>query len=357
MFQRAAPSEHRRAKGSNFMRSFVLVVSLSCSLLLSSTAVAQTQVQESPTNTRRLGGHLFAFPQFMDNAFIETTFATRTAARYQRNDNLPIGPFRLDLNAVGAQESVDLFIAFGDCWGIGVTGTAQFLSGVSGEALATQGALYNYGASINAALRLLRIDTSGTQLAVRGELFGLQGGGRLSILPLLIAIRDMPRDLVGDIGSYGDLLVTPASWWGFAGSVNLAQAIGPIFSLQASFRLDVKRFTQSPFFVGQGRVDISSTGWLPEVGVALGANPPGFPISFLLEYRAAAQDVHDPASLPHNTLALGGYYSARPDLQLGAAIVGEFGLPDIPGFDVNGTPVSSERGEAVSGLVVMRYFW
>jgi hypothetical protein len=338
------------------MRSSVLVVSL-CSLLCTSAAMADTQVQEGPSNSRRLGGHLFMYPQFLSTAFVETTFASRSAVRYERVDNLPIGPFSIDLNALGVQENVEFALAFGDTWSIGFNAIGQALTGVSAESLATQGAFYDYGAALNGALRVLRIDSSGTQLAVRAELFGLQGGGRLSILPLLVAVRNQPRDVVGDIANYGDFLITPASWWGVAGTVSLAQAISAMFSLQASFRLDVKRFTQSPFVPGQGRVDVSATGVLPQVGVAFGVNPPAFPISFLLEYRTAAQDVHDPTSLAHHLLGLGAYYSARADLQLGVAVVGEFGLPEVRGFDVNGNPTSSDRGKAVAATFMMRYFW
>jgi hypothetical protein len=77
----------------------------------------------------------------------------------------------------------------------------------------------------------------------------------------------------------------------------------------------------------------------------------------MAEYRTAAQDDDDPTSLAHHLLALGGYYAARSDLQLGPVIFGEFGLPEHQGLDANGNPASSERGKAVSAQLVMRYFW
>ncbi len=192
---------------------------------------------------------------------------------------------------------------------------------------------------------------------MRAELFGLQGGARFSLLPLLVAVRNQPGNIVDEIGSYGKFLTIPSSWWGFSGSVNLAQAISPVFSLQASFRLAFRRFTQSPFVIGLGRVDVSSSGWLPQAGVAFGVNPPGFPVSFLAEYRTAAQDIHDPSSVAHHVIALGVYYSARPNLQLGPIVFGEFGLPEVRGFDANGIETSSERPKAISGQLMMTYFW
>jgi hypothetical protein len=354
MFERAATGEHRRVKSSTLMRSFVVVVSLG-SLLFATSAGAENE--ETNGGQRRLGGHLFMYPASIDNAFVQTTFGTRTSVRYERANDVPIGSFSIDVNALGVQESAALSIAFADTWSVGVTALGQFLTGVSGESLATQGAIYDYGAALNGAFRIFRIESSGTQLNVRAELFGLQGGARLSILPLLVAIHNQPRSVVEEIGSFGQFLTTPSSWWGFSGSVNLAQAISPMFSVQASFRLALKRFTQSPFMIGQGRVDFTSTGWLPQAGVAFGVNPPGFPVSFLAEYRTAAQDVHDPASIAHHIIALGVYYSARPNLQLGPIVFGEFGLPEVRGFDVNGGLTSSVRPKAVSGQLMMTYFW
>jgi hypothetical protein len=336
------------------MRSFVVILSLG-SLFFSTSAMAQNE--ETNGGQRRLGGHLFMYPASIENAFVQTTFGTRTSIRYERASDIPIGSSTLDLNAVGVQESAALSIAFADTWSVGLTAVGQFLTGVSGESLATQGALYDYGAALNGAVRILRIESSGTQLNVRAELFGLQGGARFTLLPFLVAIRNQPRNVVEEIGSFGQFLTTPSSWWGFSGSVNLAQAISPMFSLQASFRLALKRFTQSPFVIGQGRVDVTSTGWLPQAGVAFGVNPPGFPVSFLAEYRTAAQDIHDPASVAHHLIALGVYYSAHPNLQVGPIFFGEFGLPEVRGFDVNGVQTSSERPKAVSGQLMMTYFW
>jgi hypothetical protein len=77
----------------------------------------------------------------------------------------------------------------------------------------------------------------------------------------------------------------------------------------------------------------------------------------LAEYRTAAQDDDDPTSLAHHLLALGAYYWARPDLQVGPIVFGEFGLPEIRGVDNDGNPARSERGKAVSVQLMMRYIW
>jgi hypothetical protein len=130
-----------------------------------------------------------------------------------------------------------------------------------------------------------------TQITARLDVFGLQGGGQISILPLITDLRGQPLRTVPDlIGNFSDLVITPASWYGGAASLNVAQAFSSVFSAQASFRLDLRRFTTSPYVLGVGRVDEHSTGWLPLFGFALGAAPTGFPLSFLAEYRFATQD-------------------------------------------------------------------
>jgi len=91
--------------------------------------------------------------------------------------------------------------------------------------------------------------------------------------------------------------------------------------------------------------------------VAFGVNPSEFPVAFLAEYRTAAQDDHDPTSLAHHLIAVGAYYSARADLQLGPVLAGEFGLPPVQGFDANGSPAASNRGTAFSAQLMMQYFW
>ena len=298
------------------------------------------------------------YPATIDSAFLATYFGTRTAARYEAVTDLPIGNRSVTIKSLGVRQNLDFELAFGPQWAAGVSLLGQFLTGVTGESLATQGAIYGYGATVNGAVRIARIDSSATQIAFRLAAFGVQGGGRVTVGPLLRALRNTTISNVPDIlGNFGSLLVTPVSWFGVGASIDVAQALGPVVSLQGSFRLDLHRFTASPFVPGQGRVDQSSTEWLPQAGVALGVNPEGWPVAFLGEYRITSQDSSDPTSPATHLAALGGYYDARTDLQLGAVILGEFGFPALQGIDANGNPVGSDRGEATSAEIVMRYIW
>jgi hypothetical protein len=307
---------------------------------------------------RTLRGHTFMTPASFNSAFIETTIINRTSARHESVSDIPIGPSMKDITVLGVREQLAFSAALGQQVSLGLEAFSEFAAGTSARALATQGVIYAYGVAANGTFRILRIEESGTQLSARAELFGIQGGARLSLGPFIQAVRSNPLLSTPDaIRNFGNLLTTPTSWWGFAGSVDLAQTFNETFSLQAEFRLDVKRFTQSPFVPGTGRVDIHSTGVLPQVGVAFGVNPPEFPVAFLAEYRAAAQDSDDPTSLAHHLLAVGIYYSGRADLQVGPVFFGEFGLPPVNGIDANGDLTPSQRGVAFSGQLMMQYFW
>jgi hypothetical protein len=330
-------------------------------VLFSSTAAAQnheTTTHETTEASRiTLGGHKFMYPATIDTAFIATSVENRTSARYASARDVPIGNNLTDITSLGIREAMALEIAFGDVWELGVTGFGQFVTGDTGRALAVQGSFYAYGAGLDGAIRIVRIEASGTQFTFRGQLYGVQSGGQISLLPFIAAVRNQPLSTPAIIADFGDLLVTPTSWWGFAGSINLAQAITPVFSIQASFRLDFRRFTQSPYVPLSGRNDVTSTAWLPQVGVAVGVNPPGSPVAILAEYRASAQDSADPASYAHNIIALGAYYSGRPDLQVGPVIAGEFGLPPLNGINANGNLEPSQRQDAITGQLMMRYTW
>ena len=307
---------------------------------------------------RTLGGHLFMAPASIESAFVQTIFDVRTSARHESVSDVPFGNVTTDLKTLGVRETFLFDVAVNDVWGLGVGAFGQFNTGTNPRSLAIAGANYAYGALVNGALRIARIESSGTQITLRAQFFGAQGGQRLTLVPFLRSVRNMPAQTVAAlITNFGELVQVPTSWYGGAAAITLAQALSPVFGLQASFRLDLQRFHQAPFVPGQGRVDIDSTGWLPSVGVAFGITPPNFPVAFLAEYRTAAQNFNDPTSRAHHLVGIGAYYTARLDLQLGLNVSGEFGLPEIPGIDADGNLAASKRGNAISGQFVMRYYW
>ena len=320
----------------------------------------ETQAPENGVAPRRtLKGHTYLLPATIDSAFVQTTFTSRTSVRYEVINDVPIGIGTVDLNALGARELFDFTLALGDIWEVGVTGFGQFLAGTNGRTLATQGALYGYGGSLKGAVRIARIESSGTQIGASVQVIGAEGGTRLSLLPLIRAVRSDPlRSIPEVITNVSDTLTTPVKWLDFAASVNIAQTITRALSLQGSFRLDLQRLTRSPFVVGQGRTDVSTTTWIPSGGVAVGVNPVDFPMGFMGEYRLSALNSDDLTSLtPHHILALGAYYSERPNLQLGPVFFGEFGLLEVDGVDVNGNPTTSKAGKAFAGQMMITYYW
>jgi hypothetical protein len=312
---------------------------------------------EAPERTLR--GHTFMYPGIIDSAFIDTLFAVRTTGRYEKVQNIPIGNGTTDVSSFDLGEGVDFALKLGDRFNVGVGLIGRGVVGLNGRAIATQGVLYSYGANVDAGFRIARIEESGTQIGVRGELFGVQGGGRISLLPFIRAVRDDPtRDVAAALLSFGDLIVTPISRLGAAASLNVAQVISPVFSVQASFRLDWRRTTESPYDpTVRGRVDVSSNAWIPQAGVAVGMLPIDWPVAFGAEYRISAQDKESTTSPARHVALLEAYYAGRPDLQVGPIVAVEFGLPAIQGIDANGNPLGSDKGTATSGQLVMRYFW
>ena len=214
-------------------------------------------------------------------------------------------------------------------------------------------------ASLRGGVRIARIESSGTEIAARAQLIGVQGGERFSLLPLLFAVRNNPVASIPDIiTNFGDSLTTSVSWLDFGASINAAQTITRAFSIQGMFRLDLQRLKRSPFVPGLGRVDVSTTNWIPSGGVALGLNPVDVPVGFMGEYRLSAQNEDDLTSLTaRHSIALGVYYSGRTNLQLGPVFFGEFHLPDVQGIDLAGNPSSSNGGSAFAGEVMMTYYW
>jgi len=312
---------------------------------------------EAPSRTLR--SHTFMYPAIIDSAFIDTLFSVRTSGRYEVVPNIPIGSSTTEITSFDLGEGINFELALSDRFNVGVGFLGRGVVGLNGRAIATQGVLYSYGANLDAGYRIARIEESGTQVSVRAEVFGLQGGGRISLLPFIRAIRDDPAgDVAVALLNFGDLLVTPVSRLGAAASLNVAQVLSQVFSVQASFRLDWRRTTESPYVPSQrARVDISSTAWIPQVGVMVGMIPIGWPVAFSAEYRLSAQDKESSTSPARHLAILAAYYAARPDLQVGPAVAGEFGLPAIQGVDANGNPQGSDKGTATSAQLVMRYFW
>ncbi|HKQ68119.1 MAG TPA: hypothetical protein VJT73_02205 [Polyangiaceae bacterium] len=316
------------------------------------------QETKAPDEPRTLGGYTFNYPATIDSAFIDTYFGTRTGGRFETVSDVPLGPATFTVQGLGVRENIDFQGRLGERWALRVALLGQFTTGTSGKALATLGSTYSYGASLGVAFRILRSESTGTQLTARLDAIGINGGGRLTLGPLARELRNEPLRSIPDVvANFGDLITEPSSSWGAGASINIAQALSPMFSIQGSFRLDLRRFQRSPYTVSVGRVDINETGWVPQGGVALGFDPLVIPLAFLAEYRLSAQNDNDPTASANNVLALGTYYSGRRDLELGLTLAAELGLPPIQGLDANGFPSSSSKGTAFSMAMVMRYFW
>ncbi len=93
------------------------------------------------------------------------------------------------------------------------------------------GATYEVMGEGGLILRLLRIDSTGTQISLRAS-GAYSNGQSFSLFPLLTqaAAPTVRTVLQGDLGS---LVRTPVDEWDVRGDVAVAQALGSCFSLQA----------------------------------------------------------------------------------------------------------------------------
>jgi hypothetical protein len=162
-------------------------------------------------------------------------------------------------------------------------------------------------------------------------------------------------------------LLTPFEGVTYGVSLNIAQAIGSYFGIQASVGYYAESATYRPT-----RYDPMTGGPLmrehtvstqrPSFALAadFDASPAGLPIAVLLEYRATPTSVTDTqdltklneSSLEH-LLALGLFYSGRTDLQLGVTTYSVYGqLPTL-----NQDATTSDKPLDLAGQLVFRYFW
>jgi hypothetical protein len=162
-------------------------------------------------------------------------------------------------------------------------------------------------------------------------------------------------------------LLTPFEGLTYGVSLNVAQAVGRYFGLQASVGYYAESATYRPT-----RYDTASGGPVmqehtvstqrPSFGIAadFDAQPAGLPFAVLLEYRATptsvtdTQDVSqlDVSSFEH-LVALGLFYSGRTDLQLGVTTYSVYGqLPTL-----NADAKHSGKPLDLALQLVFRYYW
>ncbi len=316
-------------------------------------------------SSRILGDHQFIFPTFVEAAFVSTYLGARVGAATNQIANLPFGRLgRVDIENVRFAEGIDFGIRLFD--GVGIFGTLAGIANVATNArsLVIRTGQYELTARGGAIVKLLRTDE--TLLSLRARV-GAGRGANFTLVSLLSSLTETPVAAVEDVvtGSLDQFLIVPFSRFNWGGSLALAQAFSPAFSLQASLGLTVGSTTLKPFdpFLDSRR-DLDFSSLTPALGVALAgdARTVGVPLALMLEWEIArprtTNEQNDRTqSLTQNTLAAGLFYSGREDLQTGILAFAELGLEPISGFTPTGEPADSDKPRIFGGTLTLRYVW
>jgi hypothetical protein len=107
--------------------------------------------------------------------------------------------------------------------------------------------------------------------------------------------------------------------------------------------------------------DVHAILWTPEFAVAgtMDLAPiTVVPVAFMAEYGFRATHVsRGDWNKAFQEIALGAYYSGRPDLQVGAAFDYIFTFDTTVGLDATGRPYPSGTPSAIGGRITLRYTW
>lgn len=308
---------------------------------------------------RSIAGHQFLFPTTIESALVATYAGVRARLTFLDIPNLPTDFGPSSLEAVGFAQTVDLAVKLWGPVGIFATGIGSGLLGTNLPSIVYQGATYSYGYGGGIVVRLLRSESTGTQIAVRGT-FGQTEGQVASLVPLFaspsaaVALQQIVQTGLGEV------IRTPIHASAFHGTVALAQAFGPIFGVQASASVGYSTATSEPFDTAAGaRRDITTNGATFRFGgaAALDFNSLELPIAVMGEYLLARESSAS-SLLSGNELddvsriVVGVFYSGRPNLQIGIGEGVELGLAKL-----STRAGTSETPHQLFTQLTFRYIW
>lgn len=314
---------------------------------------------------RLLGGHAFLFPSLFESSFVTTNLGSRIGVESLRIPDVPFagaGPF--DLSQIRVAESIDLGIKLSDRVGLFLTGSAFGVVSTSVSSLVIRGGEYVLRADGGVRVNVWR--TARSQISVNGRAGGLTGN-LFSLLPLIEELVAQPLATVEEVltGSLGNLLIVPVSGFNVGGSATAAHAFESWLSAQAALAFTYRRTNLEPFDVGTDeRTRLSRHEYVPVLGLAVAgdAEPLGFPLALMLEYRLSLRQISsdiaaDPGSRTENIFAAGLYYTGRLDLQAGLIGFFQLGEDPIQGRSLTGEPAESGQPRNFGALFSMRYIW
>lgn len=341
-------------------------------------------------STRVLGGHSFLLGTFVPSGLINSHLGIRAGLEYHQVSGyvqlpslLSMSPQEVELKTVNVAETLDLAVRLHDHIAIfgDIHGRARV--GANINTLLGTGADYTYGGRLGVLVKLFTLGSF--QASVSGQA-GYYTGQSAGILALFQDLNIIAREAVEQVQRNPVLeldtaverlntafrtatadLLTPFEGLTYGVSLNLTQAIGRFFGLQASLGYYAESATYRPT-----RYDVATGGPVmrehtvstqrPSFGIAADIDfmPAGFPLAFLTEYRATPTSVTDTedvrkldvSSLEH-LIAVGMFYSGRTDLQLGITTYSVYG--QLPTLSTNA--MQSGKPLDLALQLVFRYYW
>jgi hypothetical protein len=312
---------------------------------------------------RTLDGHTFIYPLLQDGAFNTTHFGIRQGFALETVPKFPLSSLgTFNLSATGLVQDFDLAVKILP-W-IGVYGKAEgtVATGANIDSLLLFGGQFAFGGEGGVVGRIARIESTGTQIALR--LYGGGGTGRnVGVLPLVSELVSNTKSTLGSVvhGSIGKYILVPVSNDEFGGSVHAAQAAGRFVGIQAALQGQSARETTSPYNGTENAPStVSTTSIQASVGVDVDGSPAGVPLGAMAEYQFQFNDASASGASTSGTanlLGVGIYYTGRHNLLLGLGGKTELNQPPFPGVSKAGTAEPSGAPSVYYGEFVLRYIW
>jgi hypothetical protein len=317
---------------------------------------------------RVLGGHIFQYGTLTDSAFLSSTLNFQVLTTYNSTRNVPVtGVDTTSVQQIAPILNMQLTVHVADPVSVFFNLTGGFASGISTPSLVLKGEAISYALRGGAIVRLLRDESSATQVAVLGG-FRYAGGTAINLRGLIDLLQGNGQINIGDIitGAYGGILLTPFNSYDASLAGAVAHAFARWLGLQAALGLDFDVITSNPFDVTTlERMGTTQFNTTPVAAVALGFDGNSFhvPIALQLEYRLAIafSNAQATSSAPSqkttafgNAFDLGLFYAGRTDLQAGVVFAAFIGVPPI-GVLGPGNPGDTHNG--FGALLTMRYVW
>ncbi|RYZ36583.1 MAG: hypothetical protein EOO71_31240 [Myxococcaceae bacterium] len=347
------------------MRTLLLALGLLLAPVMTAGAVSSDECR--PLRDRQLNGHTFQLPILQQSALVTTHVGLREGlARYDVPD-VPFGENgRRDVLLVGVQQTLDLGLRLTDWLALSGFARGTIVLGTDAPSLVAQGGTLDLVGQAGLVVRLLRNDTSGTQISLRAS-GGIDRGKDLTLLPFARAIVDDPLPTLEDVvtGEVAQYLLEPSSEKIANGGVYLAQALGQSFSLQASGAAEYAWQKRTPFNTLAGaRLEQTTYAVRVTLAAALTADLHprlGIPIAVMGEYLfltgRQTSVLFPDRTLNSSTLALGVYYSGRPHLQLGVGAVTTLKAEPRRGLGPRGMTQESGEPTLSYGQFILRYIF